>query len=48
MISALWGIFLWKEFAGADLRVRLLLVIMFVLFLTGLGLVSVAPLYSAS
>jgi glucose uptake protein len=48
MISALWGIFLWKEFSGADLRVRLLLAIMFVLFLTGLGLVSVAPLYSAS
>ena len=46
MVSALWGLLVWKEFAGAGPRVRLLLGIMFVLFLVGLGLVSVAPLYS--
>jgi glucose uptake protein len=45
MVSALWGLLLWKEFAGADARVKSLLVVMFALFLTGLGLVSVAPLY---
>ena len=45
MISALWGLLVWKEFAGADLRVKLLLTVMIVLFLTGLSMVSVAPLY---
>jgi glucose uptake protein len=46
MVSALWGILVWKEFSGADVRVKMLLVIMFVLFVTGLGMVSVAPLYA--
>jgi len=46
MVSALWGILLWKEFAGADTRAKSLLVLMFALFLTGLTLVSVAPLYA--
>jgi glucose uptake protein len=43
MVSALWGLFVWKEFAGADHRVKLLLVLMFVLFLCGLSMVAVAP-----
>jgi glucose uptake protein len=43
MVSALWGLLVWKEFAGADTRIRLLLVLMIVLFLCGLGLVAVAP-----
>jgi len=47
MISALWGLLLWKEFAGASASVRTLLVLMFILFLSGLGLVSIAPLYVA-
>jgi glucose uptake protein len=45
MISALWGLLVWKEFAGAAPRVRTLLAIMIVLFLIGLGMVSVAPLF---
>lgn len=45
MISALWGLLVWKEFAGADQRVRMLLGIMLVLFIVGLGLVSIAPLF---
>jgi glucose uptake protein len=44
MISALWGLLVWKEFEGASSRVKVLLVLMFVLFVSGLGLVSVAPL----
>lgn len=47
MVSALWGLVVWKEFAGADLRIKSLLAIMFVLFLTGLAMISVAPLYAA-
>src|ERR1017187_5526982 len=46
MVSALWGLLLWKEFAGADSRVKALLLIMFVLFIAGLAMVSVAPLYA--
>jgi glucose uptake protein len=45
MISALWGVLVWREFAGAETRVKLLLVIMFVLFGAGLALISIAPLY---
>ena len=45
MISALWGIFLWKEFAGADFRVKNLLYLMFALFICGLGMVALAPQY---
>ena len=46
MVSALWGILVWKEFAGADTRAKSLLVMMCALFLTGLTLVSIAPLYA--
>ena len=46
MVSALWGLLVWKEFAGANPRVRLLVVIMLVLFLVGLSIVSIAPLYA--
>lgn len=45
MISALWGLLVWKEFAGADSRVRALLGLMLVLFVGGLALVSIAPLF---
>jgi glucose uptake protein len=45
LISALWGLLLWKEFAGASSRVRTLIGIMLLLFLGGLILIAVAPLY---
>jgi glucose uptake protein len=45
MISALWGLLVWKEFAGAEPRVKVLIVVMLVLFLAGLSLISVAPLF---
>ena len=47
MVSALWGLLVWKEFAGADSRIKSLLVIMFVLFIAGLGMISVAPLFAS-
>jgi len=47
MVGALWGVLVWREFAGGGPRVNRLLVLMFLLFLTGLGVVSVAPLYAA-
>jgi glucose uptake protein len=45
MVSALWGLLLWKEFEGADNRVKILLALMLALFVAGLGLISIAPLY---
>jgi glucose uptake protein len=45
MVSALWGLLVWKEFAGATQRVRVLLAIMLILFVLGLALISMAPLF---
>jgi glucose uptake protein len=46
MVSAIWGVFVWREFAGASASARRLLALMFALFLIGLALVAVAPLYA--
>jgi glucose uptake protein len=45
MISAFWGVFIWREFAGAPRVARVLLFFMFVFFLAGLSAVALAPLY---
>jgi glucose uptake protein len=45
MVSAFWGVFIWREFAGAPKIARILLTLMFVFFLLGLGAVALAPLY---
>jgi glucose uptake protein len=45
MISAAWGVFIWREFATAPQVAKRLLVWMFVLFLLGLTLIAIAPLY---
>jgi glucose uptake protein len=44
MISAVWGVFVWKEFEGATSRVRLLLALMFLFFLVGLTCIALAPI----
>ena len=44
MISACWGVFVWREFAGAPRSARILLLFMFIFFLLGLGAVALAPL----
>lgn len=46
MVSALWGLLVWKEFAGASKNVRVMLAVMLILFLVGLTLVSIAPLFA--
>jgi glucose uptake protein len=45
LIAALWGILLWKEFKAADLRVKTLVVLMFLLFAGGLLVIAQASLY---
>lgn len=43
MISAAWGVFIWREFRDAPRGTGRLLAIMFLFFLTGLGLIALAP-----
>jgi len=43
MISAAWGVFVWREFAQAPSRAKILLACMFLLFLCGLTAVALAP-----
>ncbi|MFP5235632.1 MAG: GRP family sugar transporter [Acidobacteriota bacterium] len=45
MISACWGVFVWREFAGSPRIARALLALMFVFFLLGLGSIAIAPLH---
>jgi glucose uptake protein len=45
MISAGWGVFVWREFAGAPHRSKKLLTLMFVLFIVGLCAIAFAPIY---
>jgi len=42
MIGALWGVFIWKEFKGANKSVNWLLAMMFLLFTAGLALIIIA------
>ncbi|MDE1163150.1 MAG: GRP family sugar transporter [Acidobacteriaceae bacterium] len=44
MVSAVWGVFVWREFASASAASRRLLPWMFLFFLAGLGAIAVAPL----
>ena len=46
VVAALWGLLAWHEFKGGNERIRMLLAVMLVLYLAGLGMVSIAPLYS--
>ncbi|HTX76004.1 MAG TPA: hypothetical protein VMD29_07355 [Terracidiphilus sp.] len=45
MVSALWGVFVWREFAGSSSTAKALLFFMFVFFLLGLGSIAIAPLH---
>ena len=46
MVSAVWGVFIWKEFANAPPASRKLIPAMFALFLLGLGSIAIAPMVS--
>jgi glucose uptake protein len=43
MISACWGVFVWKEFRGAGPEARRYLALMFVFFIAGLTSIAFAP-----
>jgi glucose uptake protein len=47
MISACWGVFVWREFSLAPPRAKAYLTWMFILFLCGLSAIAAAPLFSS-
>jgi len=46
MVSAIWGVFVWREFKGAGRDVKLLLALMFLFFVMGLVCLALAPVVS--
>jgi len=44
MVAAAWGVFVWKEFAGAPAGTNRLITAMFSLFITGLAMIIAARL----
>ena len=45
MISAAWGVFIWREFRNSPRITNVLITLMFVLFIVGLGLIALAPAF---
>lgn len=45
MISAAWGVFVWREFASAPANSRRLIPFMFVFFVIGLAAIAIAPIF---
>jgi len=45
MVSAIWGVFVWKEFRGAGPDAKRFLALMFVFFILGLASIALAPLH---
>jgi glucose uptake protein len=45
MVSAIWGVFIWKEFVKAPPESRRFIPLMFIFFLIGLGAIAIAPLH---
>ena len=45
LLTALVGIFLWRELKGADIRVRALTLLTIILYGCGVVLLSIAPMY---
>jgi glucose uptake protein len=44
LVSALWGVFIWREFKDAGAKANLRLALMFACFLAGLASIAIAPL----
>lgn len=45
MVSAIWGVYVWREFSSAPERAKRILPYMFLCFAAGLGMIAVAPLF---
>jgi glucose uptake protein len=44
MVSVIWGVFVWREFAGAPAGARTQLGLMFLFFVAGLAAIALAPI----
>lgn len=44
MVSAIWGVFIWREFDSAPARARAQLGLMFLFFVAGLAAIALAPI----
>jgi glucose uptake protein len=47
LVAALWGMLVFREFKGSDTPVKILGLLMMVLYLCGLGMIALAPIYVA-
>ena len=47
VLAALWGLLAWREFQGSPQSAKMLQLGMIVLFLAGLTLISIAPVYAS-
>jgi glucose uptake protein len=47
ILATLWGALVFREFRGSDVRVKILSTLMVVLFLCGLGMIALGPIYVA-
>jgi len=45
LVAAIWGVFIWREFAGVNRKTHTLIGLMFLAFIAGLALIIVARLY---
>jgi glucose uptake protein len=45
MVSAIWGVFIWREFVAAPPESRKYIPLMFAFFILGLAAIAIAPLY---
>lgn len=45
MVSACWGVFVWREFAAAPRRSKTFLIWMFIFFVCGLTAIALAPVF---
>jgi glucose uptake protein len=45
VLAALWGVLVFREFKGSDIRVKILSTLTLVLFVCGLGMIALGPIY---
>jgi glucose uptake protein len=47
ILATLWGVLAFRELKGSDIRVKIMTMLMAVLFLCGLGMIALGPIYVA-
>jgi glucose uptake protein len=47
LVATLWGALIFGEFRGSDIRVKIMSVLMMVLYLCGIGMIAIGPMFVA-